>query len=702
MSFACPRLAVPALLAIAALPLHAQDRLKSMPGYDRYTLMAPKLASAIKSGRVDVQWAEDGKSFDFTRDARRLRFDVATRRVAEAPAGALGNGGQRRPGGPARGRQAAEAWTSDSSKKALYKNRNLYIANRDGSGETQVTTDGSESGRIKYGTASWVYGEELDQTTAMWWSPDGTKLAYYRFDERPVKDYALQTDQTTVQGSLMTEAYPKAGTPNPIVDLYVYDVRTEVTRRMDARDGKPLTDDVVGHYVYGISWTQDGSELLIHRTNRRQNIMEFAACVPISGACRVIVHEEWLASWTENSPTIKWLADGKRFIWESERTGYRNYYLYDLSGRLIAPLTQHPFEVGGIVTLDEKAKVLWYYARSGDNFMKLQLHRVGLDGKGDRRLTDPAFNHTATVSPDGRFFTDVAQTATVAPVTRLMDASGKAVATVAESDLTAFNAAGFKPVETFTYTAADGTTPEFGMLWKPSDFDPARKYPVLFFVYDGPATNGASELFPSGAMLTVPMVAEYGFILVAVDTRSAAGRGKKALDAIYLKLGQPEIDDLAAAARHVGALPYVDARRIGIFGTSYGGFASAMAILRYPDVFAAASASSAVTSWRHYDTIYTERYMYTPEANPDGYRKGSAMEYAKDLKGRLMIYYGTADDNVHPNNAMQLIRALQQAGKSFEVQVGPDAGHSGINPQRVMEFFIESLVLGKGLAGPLK
>jgi dipeptidyl-peptidase-4 len=678
----------PALLLMAALPLRAQDRLKSMPGYDRYTLMAPKLAGAIKSGQVNAQWADDGKSFDFTRDGKRVRFDVATRQVADAPAGTNGAGDSRR-FGVAR----TEAWTADSSKKALYRDRNLFIVNKDGSGEKQLTTDGSEKDRIKYGTASWVYGEELGQVTAMWWSPDGSKLAYYRFDERPVKDYVLQTDQTTVQGSQMTEAYPKSGTQNPIVDLFVYDVATGSTKRMDARDGKPLTDDAVGHYVYGISWTRDGSELLIHRANRRQNIMEFAACTPASGACRVVVREEWPASWTENSPTIRWLADGKRFIWESERTGFGNYYLYDLSGKLLATLTQHPAEVAGIVKVDEKANALWYYARTGDNFMKLQLHRVGLDGKKDRRLTDPAFNHTVAVSPDGKYFTDVAQTHAVAPVTRLMDASGKAVATIAESDLTAFKAAGFKPVEMFTYTAADGVTTEYGMLSKPSNFDPARKYPVLFSVYDGPATNGAREVFgPPQAM------AEYGFIIVTLDTRSAAGRGKKALDAIYLKLGGPEIDDLAAAARELAKLPFVDAQRIGIFGTSYGGFASAMAILRYPDTFQAASAQSAVTAWNHYDTIYTERYMYTPEANPDGYKRGSAMEYAKDLKGRLMIYYGTADDNVHPNNAMQLIRALQRAGKSFEVQVGPDQGHSALNMQRMMEFFIQSLVIDRGPA----
>lgn len=659
-----------------------------MPGYDRYSLMAPKLSGAIKSGAVTAQWADDSKSFDFMKDGKRLRFDVARKLVGDAPAGAAPMTGMRRPMGPARGRQSTEAWTADSSRKAFYKDRNLFLVNRDGSAERQLTTDGSEKDRIKYGTASWVYGEELDQTTAMWWSPDGTQLAFYRFDEKPVKDYYLQTDQTTVQGSLMTEAYPKAGTPNPIVDLYIYDVATAQTRRLDVRSGMPFTDAAVGHYVYGISWTKDGTELLIHRANRRQNIVELAACLPATGACRAVVREEWLPSWAENHPTLRWLDDGKRFIWESERSGFRNYYLYDLSGTLLATLTAHPFEVAGIVKVDEKARQLWYYARSGDNYMKLQLHRVGLDGKGDTRLTDPTFNHTVSVSPDGKFFTDVSQTHASPPTTTLRDAKGKQVALLAESDVSGLKAAGFQPVEMFTYTSADGVTKHFGMINKPSNFDPAKKYPVLFSVYAGPATNGAREIYTAPSAM-----AEYGFIIVSLDTRSAAGLGKKALDAIYLKLGETEIDDLAAAAKYLGTLPYVDAKRIGIFGTSYGGFASAMAILRYPDVFAAASAQSAVTSWHHYDTIYTERYMYTPQENEAGYKKGSAMEYARNLKGRLMIYYGTADDNVHPNNSMQLIQALQRAGKSFEVQVGPDAGHSALNPMRMMEFFIQSLVI---------
>ncbi|MFM9012096.1 MAG: alpha/beta hydrolase family protein [Gemmatimonadota bacterium] len=277
-----------------------------------------------------------------------------------------------------------------------------------------------------------------------------------------------------------------------------------------------------------------------------------------------------------------------------------------------------------------------------------------------------------------------------APVTRVLDAKGRQVgANVAESDVSAFTAAGFRAPERFSYLAADGTTPLFGMLHKPSNFDPSKRYPVLFSVYGGPATNGARELFGP----PLPIV-EFGFLVVTLDVRSAAGRGKRALDAIYEQLGLVEIHDFAAASKHLAATyPFVDGSRVGIFGTSYGGYASAMALLRHPDAFAAASASSAVTSWHHYDTIYTERYMDPPQVNAEAYRAGSAMEYAANLKGRLLIYYGTADDNVHPNNSMQLIQALQRAGKSFEVQVGPDQGHTSVNQQRMMEFFIDALVV---------
>lgn len=694
------------LSGLSAIPLAAQDRLKTYPGYERYAKLTPEIAGAIRQGSITPTW-KDATSFEYVWDGKLHRFDTTTRTssvIGEPPQAQTGRGG--RGAGPERGRQFDSADSPDKSKKAFYRDRNLWISDlATGANERQVTTDGSEKDRIKYGTASWVYGEELGQVTAMWWSPDSTKLAYYRFDEKQVPDYFLQLDQTKLQSTVDTEAYPKAGAPNPIVELFVYDTATGKSTRVDVRDGKPFDNDVVGHYVYGIRWAPTGNEILFNRTNRRQQIMELVAADPVTGEARVVVREEWPTGWVENSPVMRFLGDNKRFIWESARTGWKNFYLYDLTGKLIAPLTSHASaEVAALVKVDEAAGVLFYTVNDGDNPLKVQLHRVGLDGKGDVRLTDPAFHHTVNsclpsatgqlpatcgISPGNKFFVDVYQTHDTPAATRVVDAAnGKVIAEVVKSDTTKWDALGLKKTELFTYMAADGKTPLYGLLQFPSNFDPAKKYPVLVSVYGGPESTAARETFVAPAAHT-----ELGFLVVNVESRAVPGRGRRQLDSLYLKLGQTEMDDMAAGVRSLWSRPYVDKDRVGVHGTSYGGYASAMLLLKHPDVFAAAVASSPVTAWDHYDTIYTERYMWIPQENKEGYVAGSAMPLAKDLKGRLMIYWGTADNNVHPSNAMQLIAALQQAGKSFEVQVGPDRGHTGLNMNRMLEFFIEHLVL---------
>jgi dipeptidyl-peptidase-4 len=695
----------------------AQSRLQSMPGYEQFQKISTESREAVKPGALSVTWT-DPKTFEYARDGKLYRYDVSTKAateigVAPAPAGRGGRGRGGGQGAPERGRQFESAESPDKAFRAVYRDRNVYMVDAATNAEVAVTTDGNEKDRTKNGTGSWVYGEELAQRTAMWWSPDSRKLAYYRFDESKVPDYYLQLDQTKLQSRIDVEAYPKAGVDNPIVELFVYDVAAKKSTRVDVRSGQPFQNDVVGHYVYRVTWSPDGSELLFNRTNRRQNILEFAAANPATGATRAIIREEWPTGWVENSPGITWLKDGRRFIWESERNGWNNLYLYDISGKLIRPLTSHgTFEVGGLVKVDEAAGIVFYTARDGDNHLKLQLHRVGLDGKGDVRLTDPAFNHqiggcmapappagavappggpACAISPDNKHFVDIYQTHNTPPATRLVDAAnGKPVAELAQSDLTKFHAIGLKKAEMFTYLAADGKTTLRGIIQFPSNFDPAKKYPSLLGVYGGPASasNTARETFVAPSALT-----EYGFLVLNLDSRAAPGMGKRTLDSIYLKLGQVEMDDMAAGVKALWSRPYFDKSRVGVYGTSYGGYASAMLILRHPDVFAAAAASSPVTAWDHYDTIYTERYMWLPQENKDGYAAGSAMTYAKDLKGRLLIYYGTADNNVHPSNSMQLIRALQQANKTFEVQVGPDLGHTGVNQQRMMEFFIENLVL---------
>jgi len=672
-----------------ALP---QDRLKTYPNYDRYEKISKEIREAVKSGALRVTWKDDGQALEFARDGKQWRFDLKSKKIIE-----IGKAQEqpplpfgRRAGMPERGRQFTTYESPDKKFKAIYKDRNVYLVEVATQAETAITTDGSEKTRIKYGLASWVYGEELDQITSMWWSPDSQKLAFYRFDEKEVPDYFLQLDQTKLYSRMDIEPYPKAGQPNPVVDVLIYDLKTKKITPVDVRSGQPFSNEVVGHYVYGVNWTKDGRELLFFRANRRQNITELVAADPETGKTRVVLREEWPASWTENSPAITWLKDGRRFIIVSERTGFKNLYLYDLSGKLLATLTRHPFEVVNVVAVDEKAGYVYYQARSGDNPMKVQLHRVSLQGKNDRRLTDPAFNHSVDIAPDFKHFVDIAQTHDIPPVTRLYTTEGKLVAELAKSDLSKFEELGLKKAELFTFKAADGQTDLFGLLQFPSNFDPSKKYPLLVSVYAGPATNGARETF------TVPNpITEFGFLVASLDSRSAAGRGKRFLDAIYQKLGVVEIDDQAAGVKQLCQRPYVDDKKVGIFGTSYGGYASIMAILRHPDVFAAACASSPVTGWENYDSIYTERYMWLPQENKEGYKNASALNYVNNLKGRLMIYYGTADNNVHPNNTMQLIQALQKAGKSFEVQVGPDMGHTSVRLERMMEFFIENLILAK-------
>ncbi|HLV79601.1 MAG TPA: DPP IV N-terminal domain-containing protein [Chthonomonadaceae bacterium] len=687
------------LLGASGRPAPAQQRLSHLPAYQQFQKMRGQIADSYQSGALEVTWVDGGKAFEYDKDDKRYRYDIAAGKavqIGRATPGARPTveiaGQIGATAGPQvrleRGRQAPSALSPDGKHTAFTKDRNLWLSDADGANAFPVTTDGSTQTRIKYATASWVYGEELEQRSAMWWSPDSRKIAFYRFDESKVLDYYLELDNLKPQSRMDVEPFVLAGAPNPVVDILIYDLASKQVTPVDARDGKPFDDAVVGHYVYGVQWSHDGKALLFHRTNRRQNILEFAAADPESGKCRVVFRDEWPASWTETSPPMRWLSDNRRFILTSERNGWRNLYLYDLDNGLIAPLTQNTFEVEDIVRVDEGAGLLYYMGRDGDNHLKLQLHRVGLDGKGDRRLTDPAFYHHVDIAPDGRHFIDVYETHNTPPATRLMDADGKILAELAKSDLTKFNQLGLEREELLTFHAADGKTTLYGMLSKPSHFNPNRKYPILVTIYSGPETSSAHETFSLPSALT-----ELGVLVASFDSRGGDGRGKRFKDAIYGSLGVTEIDDQAAGLHALCQRPYVDSARTGIFGTSYGGYASVMCLLRYPKLFQAACGASSVTDWRNYDSIYTERYMWIPQENKAGYDAGSAMTYADKLQGRLMLYYGTADNNVHPSNTLQLVHALQQANKSFEVQVGPDLGHSALRFERMLEFFLEAFGL---------
>jgi dipeptidyl-peptidase-4 len=678
-------LSMAALLATTMSISQAQDKLKTMPGYEQYQKVAPQIRSSVKSGSLNVDWADTGKSFQYLQEGKLVSYDVKSKKTS-----IIGNPPERTRMNydrPARGRQYASSVSPDGKVKAFTMDRNMYLSDPDGNKKKAITNDGSEETQVKYGIATWVYGEELSQNTAMWWSPDSKKIAFYKFEEKDVKKYFVLLDQLELYDSLEVEAYPKVGEPNLPVDLMVYDLETKKLTEFDIRDGKPFDDGGMGTYIYDISWTPDGKELMYHSTNRRQNILELRAANPETGKSRTIIHEEWLPSFVENSPEIEILQDGQHFIWASERSGFNNYYLYNFDGTLINTITNHPFEVSNIVKVDADKKQLYYMARSGDNFMKMQLHRINLDGSKDVRLTDPAFNHSVTISPDNNYIVDIAQTHEVAPFTNLLDSKGKFLANVAKSDMSKFEELGLKKVEVFNFTSADGVTELQGMIHFPSNFDPSKKYPVLLSNYGGPATNAFRETFSYPDPLT-----EYGFLVLNIDGRNLKGRGKKLLDELYGNLGFVEMDDFAEGIKSLHDRPYFDKDRVGVYGTSYGGTTAASMLLRFPELVHAAVANSAVTDWRNYDNIYTERFMSTLDNNLEGYNNFSLMGKADQLEGELLIFFGTADNNVHPSNSLQLIKAFQDAGKSIEVQIGPDAGHTAVNRDRMMEFLIKHLV----------
>ena len=666
----------------------AQDKLKKMPGYERYTEVSPKIRGSVKMTPRSYTWNEDGSAFEYNQDAKRLQYSVKTGKTIEVEDVIQSSGGRRFGNRPQRGRQYASADSPDGKLKAYTQDRNMYISNPDGSNETAITTDGNEETQKKYGIATWVYGEELGQNTAMWWSPDSKKIAFYRFEEKDAEMYYVLYDQVKIQDSVEIEAYPKVGADNLPVDVMVYDLETKKTTLLDTRNGNAFDDGLLGTYLYGMDWTPNGKEFLFHTTNRKQDIMEYKAADPNTGKTRTVVREEWLPSFTVNTPEIHVLDDGQHFIWASERSGFNNYYLYNFDGTLVNAISNHKFEVSRILKVDEKKKQLYYEARSGDNHMKMQLHRVNFDGTKDVRLTDPAYNHSVTISPNGMYFVDESQTHNIAPFANLVDAKGKIKAEIAKSDMSEFNALGLKKVEVFTFISADGVTELHGMLHFPSNFDPNKKYPLLLANYGGPATNAFRENFTLPSTLT-----EYGFLVANIDGRNVRGRGKELLDQLYGNLSIVEMDDFAEGIKSLYNRPYFDKDNVGVYGTSYGGTTAATSLMRFPEVYHAAVANSAVTDWRNYDTIYTERFMNLITNNKAGYDAASLMSYAKDLQGELMIYFGTSDNNVHPSNSLQLIKALQDAGKSFEVQIGPDKGHTAMNTDRMMEFFIEHLVI---------
>ncbi len=682
-------------------PLAAQTYtpLKEIPGSALQRRMQSAMEGIGDGGNVDeLKWNPLSGELWFKHDGWKT-LNLATGTVkpgdGEPPESAAASRSQRegRERRPARGRQFTSAASPDGAWTAISENGNVALQAKMKEGEKEgerivVTTDGTDD--IKYGQASWVYGEELDQTTAMWWSPDSRYLAFYRFDESKVKDFFIVGGWTDTNTRVLSEAYPKPGAPNPTASLMVYDL---VARKSVDIDGFSAASGAVAgteYYLYNILWSPDGSELLFSRTPRRQDVLDVLAANPASGAVRVVVTEKQ-STWQENRPLMRFLKDGRRFIWETEKTGFKQYELRNLDGTLLSTITNGSWPVESIVLLDEEAEELWFTAWSGRVAVQQQLHVAALDGSACSRVSTGDFHHgNYRVSPDRAFVVASAQTTQTPPKTVLYARDGKLVATLAEGQVKGFKTHGLTPTELFTCKAADGVTDLYGQISFPPAFDPAKKYPVVVDTYGGPTIRLVTDRFDAGDPRTA-----LGFLLVTVDNRGTPGRGKAFESAAYLQLGQADADDQAAAVTHLAATrPYVDGTRVGITGHSYGGYMTAICLVRRGDVFAAGVAGAPPTDWRNYDTIYTERYMRTPQENPEGYDAGSCVRHAGNLKGKLLLLHGMIDDNVHPNNTMQLANALQALDRPFAMMVFPNSDHGIWSPSVESvkwSFFVDAL-----------
>lgn len=606
-----------------------------------------------------------------------------TIRATDVPEAAVRGGRSAASDGPgvARGRQRTSEPSPDGERVAIHEGGHVFITR--GEKRDRITPDAAPG--VKFGVASWVYGEELDQKSAMWWHPQSSSLAYYSFDESKVPEYLLNTELTKQRPALDRERYPKPGDPNPIAGLSIYSIVTGRTTQVKVGDAD--------QYVYGVQWTPDGKELLFHRLNRLQNRLELCLADPATGEVRVVLVEEQRC-YQNHLPKLRFLAKQPRgFLWESERTGFAHFELRSLDGGEPVVLTKGGFAMREIHWIDEDAGTLWCIGYSGPVAINPHLWRVALDGSGGNEVTTSDMHWSAfSVAPDGGHVIAVEQSIDRAPRTVLLAKDGTQVAVVAERKGDAIEDKGWPRPELLQLKAADGSTTLYGTLHKPKDWKEGTRLPAVVQVYGGPFFRTVENTYDP-----VEPLCEFGVLVVKVDNRGTPGRGKAFEDATYMNLGIADMDDQTAAIRQLVARGLVDPARVGITGFSYGGTMSALALLRYPDDFAVAVAGGAVTDWSNYDSIYTERYMRTPAENPKGYEQSSCVRLAGNLKGRLLIVHGMVDDNVHPSNAWQLADALQSKGKPFDMMLFPNSGH-GIWSPSYESVTWSHLLRGLGLA----
>lgn len=555
----------------------------------------------------------------------------------------------------------------DNDKIAFVNENNLYMVELTTNKLTQITTDG-EWNKIINGAADWVYEEEFSMAQAFKWSPDGKKIAFIRFDETQVPEFNMQT-----WGPLYPKdykfKYPKAGEKNALVSIHVFDLPSGKTQKIDA-------GPEIDIYLPRIYWTKDPNQLAFIRMNRLQNQLDIFQANAATGESKLVISE---TSKTyvdlDYNDDLQYLNDGKSFIRTSEQDGFKHIYHHNMDGSLIRQITSGNWEVSSMVGIDEKAKKL-YFISTEESPLERNFYLINLDGKGKKSLTPAKGTHTINMSSDYKFFIDYYSTTENPVKVTLNDTAGKEIKVLEDNQALIDQLAGFAlgKKEFFSFPTVDGTELN-GYIIKPADFDPNKKYPVLMYVYGGPGSQNVLNSWGGTRDFWHQQLAAEGIIVACVDNRGTGARGRDFKHSTYANLGKLETIDQIEGAKHFAKMPFVDPSRIGIWGWSYGGYMSSLALMKGNDVFKTAIAVAPVTTWRYYDTIYTERYLQTPQLNAAGYDDNSPITHVNMLKGNFLLIHGTGDDNVHFQNSVDLVNALISADKQFETFYYPNRNH---------------------------
>jgi dipeptidyl-peptidase 4 len=562
----------------------------------------------------------------------------------------------------------------DGKWYAFTIDNNLYIRDAVSQKTTQLTNDGS--GTILNGFASWVYYEEIlgrkSQYKAFWWSPDSKHICYMRFDDSQVPVFPIYWSDGQ-HGRLENERYPKAGDKNPEVKIGIAAVETGQTVWTDFN---PKEDQ-----YFGTPFWTPAAQLWIQWMPRSQDNLKVYQ-VDLANGAKKEIYDEKQTTWIEleSLDRFKFLESGKGVIIKSDQSGWMHFYLYDMNGKLVNAMTNGDFTVGELYRVDEKAKLIYFNARK-ENSTRWDLYSASFDGKKLKRLSFGDYSFTdMNFSPGGKYFiTSYSNIAT--PNTQvLMNNKGKLIRESDNAKGTAYNDFIFPKKELIRIKSGDGLFDLPVQISYPVNFDPAKRYPVLVSIYGGPH---AGTVYDSWRMTAADIWwAQEGLIQVAFDNRSSGHFGKKGMNFIHRQLGKWEIEDYITCAKWMKAQPWVDGSKLCITGGSFGGYMTCMALTYGADLFTHGVANASVTDWRLYDTHYTERFMDTPAENPDGYKNTSPLTYVKQYKGLLRIVHGTSDDNVHMQNSIQMISALQDQKKHFEFMLYPGERHGiGANNQ---------------------